>query len=322
MHSRNSLLHAALAVLLIALLAGCSKKASPPTAPQDWPSLTGFLLVTRGPASFADYGQLLRQNLSTGTFETISGVLRSPLDVVVRPDGKTYVLETLGYAGGCDHGCGAVVRLDAPDVVTVIADSLPNPRSFAFEASGSLLVASVQAEGAVLRRVDLGTGAKSVLIAPTNQLRLLGGLAVSADGSIFACAQLSEEPTHAIIRINAADGTFTIVARGSPLYFPGSLLFAPDGKLLVLNAANSDGSGGITKVDVATGSQTVVVPGTEFYEPGGFDLTSNGDILVLDRDHYMVRIRPGEGPPRWFYMPDKPGWPTAGGFPTGIKWRP
>ena len=93
MRSRIPVLAAVSAPSLIVSMLTCSKKSSAPTAPADWPALTAFLLVTRGPATPDGFGQLLRQNLATGAFETLSGTLRAPCDVLIGPDGKTYVLE-------------------------------------------------------------------------------------------------------------------------------------------------------------------------------------------------------------------------------------
>jgi len=269
---------------------------------------------------------LLRHNFSGPSTQLVTNWPKRPLDVVTGPDGRPHILEIQGYSGGCTNGCGAVIRVNVSGDTSVVADSLPDPRGIAFEASGTLLVSSNEFSRGVIRRINLSTHVSTVVWSPSAEVTYIDGIAVAGDGRIYACATLSTDPRDAIIRIDPASGAMSVLTRGGHLSLPKSLIFSSAGQLYVVNRYNDvanigAGNGGITGIDLSTGAQTTISSGGDFAEPSDIAIADNGEFLVLQGD-VLLRVRPSDGGQLVVGMRSLAGWPNGSGEPTGVEWKP
>jgi hypothetical protein len=192
-------------------------------------------------------------------------------------------------------GIGRVISRDAqaadPDD-TILSDLVvdaPNNRALAIDWAADAVVA-----------IDLTTGARTTLSSGNGtgatSLTIGNGIAYdAANGRVFVTAYQTPANTHAIIAVNLANGSRTVVSTGSgtvgagPTFtHPGAIVYdATSSRLLV--AASTTGGNGILQVNVANGDRVLFSqsPGTgtgpAIPFPSGFHLASpTGPLYVSD----------------------------------------
>ena len=199
---------------------------------------------------------VVRVDPSTGvaTLVTQGDKLHDVDGIAIAGDGALYA---------ADHGSvygvpPAIVRIDrATGAQTVVTSGLElvRPIDVLVEADGSLLVLDGgNGSGAKLVRVDVASGAQTVLVAPGPLGAAAGGFALDADGSIVVANAFG-----VLYRVAAATGAVTNLAGGTGLVTT-DLALEPDGDALMLAGGNSDR---VDRVDFGSGAAKTLATGFE-----------------------------------------------------------
>jgi hypothetical protein len=139
-------------------------------------------------------------------------------------------------------------------------------------------------DGDTIRTFDLATGEPKRAIQVMGAT-LLNGIAVAADGTIYASNTRSPERIFKV----TADGTSSVLVDGAPLALPNGVAIDPQGNVVVVNINNND---------VLTFSPDGKLVRTEKAAEGGND----GIVILKDGTKYtssvrfgsVSRIRPGQ----------------------------
>ena len=126
---------------------------------------------------------------------------KSPGDAVEAPNGDVMVAET---------GSGALLRVTGPKVTDrkAIASGLAGPSGLAWAGSDALYVSETRS--GQVSRIDLKTGAKSLV---AGNLQAPEGLAVAADGAVLVVEVKAKQVT----RIDPKTGARSVIAANLPI---------------------------------------------------------------------------------------------------------
>jgi sugar lactone lactonase YvrE len=152
-------------------------------------------------------------------------------------------------------------------------------------------VANATAARAVVMRVDPATGGIVEVSRNGAQGQLFNhpyDIAVAADGSLLVAdmGAYADGPDPAadgaIVRVDPATGSQSLVSRGGRLVDPAGLALAADGTIVVVDNVGLDGEPELLRIDAASGAQTVLSVGDKLCYPFGVALERSGSILVTD----------------------------------------
>jgi hypothetical protein len=207
---------------------------------------------------------IIRIELSTRaqSFVTQGGFLQHPRSIAAGPDGNLYVCDGQSPE---DSTVGAVIRINritGEQSILTSGDHLRGPVDLAFTPSGELLVLDDSGPADLVVRVDLATGAQT-LITPdhyTNPLRVASAIAAASASVAYVTDGVDDVR---IFRVDLTSGQVSLAAGGGCLNGPNAyardLVAEPSGTLLVLEEGSLCSTPQILRIDPSTGAQSTLV---------------------------------------------------------------
>lgn len=160
-----------------------------------------------------------------------------------------------------------------PWEVRVIQDSLDHPECLAFGPSGTLYAGG---EAGQIYRIDLeGKGCKEIANLGGG---FVGGLALDADDSVYACTM----KTHSVTRVirDGTTSTFCDKVDGAPLKSPNFCVFHPTGDLYLTDSGDyQHANGKLIRIHRDGTSESLL--GDHLNFPNGLALSSDGRSLYM-----------------------------------------
>jgi len=245
--------------------------------------------------------QIQRIDRATGALDLISqgGIMSTVYGMAFEPSGKLLVL---GFSALCSTdptACGShLFRVDPADGSQTDVVKLDHDPPWAFPFSMSLEPGNrtvVFLPNSDLHRVDLATGAVTIVASIPPSGGVSYGIAVARDGTIYA----SDAAAGALYRIDPGSGAVALVADGLELGagFYRAHGIAIDAQGFILGTRYDPPA--VLRVDPATGEQTEVASGGLLDGPTGILIDRDGAIWVAEVfADALVRIDPTTGEQR------------------------
>jgi Bacterial Ig-like domain len=220
-----------------------------------------------------------------------AGALAQPGDPIVAAE------DVLAPAGTFLSAVHRVSLEDGSATQLTAAGALGDAAGLAFTGPDTLVTVGFQS----VARLDLPSGQLVDVVTPAAGVGDLRGVALAPDGSVVAVdvGPLGGPETDGrLLRIDPADGSFTVLASGGLLTNPLGVAIAEDGAIYVTDQGVR--SGRVVKIDPANGAQSVLA-GAPLVLPWGIAFLPGGDLVVADAAYNLafrgalVRIDPITG---------------------------
>jgi hypothetical protein len=250
--------------------------------------------------------QIVRADRATGAVELISsgGLMTTVYGMAFEPDGK---LAALGFSSRCStdpSACGPhLFRIDPADGSQMDVSTFPPESSWAMpfqlllEPGGRTVVFLPNPD---LHRVDLQTGAVTIVASIPASGGISYSVAVAPDGTIYA----SDAEAGALYRIDPVSGAVALVADGLEL---GAGFYRTHGIAVDLQGfvvGTRYDPPALLRVDPATGEQTEIASGGVLSGPSGLVIDRDGAFWVAEVfADALVRIDPTTGEPSSIGLP-------------------
>jgi|GEM_PF-3822217 len=148
--------------------------------------------------------------------------------------------------------------------------------------------------------------ARRSAVAVAGQLFNPRGVATLPDGALVVADLRDPSPLGggggplfdgALVRVERAGGTQSVISSGGLLVNPNGVAVAPDGSIYVADpdAVADQERGRVIRVDPATGDQTLVAELDLLVRPYGVTVEPEGTLLVADGTGRLVRVEPVSG---------------------------
>ncbi len=232
-----------------------------------------------------------------------------PVETVLLPDRRLYVLDEAADPLGLGRETGAVFLVNPSDVLRqavaepVLSSALFfNPTDLAVDDFGRILVLDADSDPfglgtrpGGLFRGDPETGNFDV-IASTSAFRQPISMALDSDGSYVILDRLADPLGQggipgAVFRVDANSGDVAVVKAfgpDDPVVTPESIILLPDGDYAIADpeadpSGFEDGNGAVFRLDRESGALTTLLDDPLFVDPIDLTLGEEGQLWVLDR---------------------------------------
>jgi DNA-binding beta-propeller fold protein YncE len=309
--------------ILFGLLMALMAHAAPALAAPDDPYLV-YVANRQVVKGGSQWPVILRADATTGALTELSrngrqgNLLVHPYDLAIESDGDLILAEMGQFAPDDSTPDGAIVRVDPRNGMQSLVSKgggLVDPAAVAVAPDGALyVVENVGTQGVpAVIRIDPASGAQSV-VAQGGELCNPFGIALEPGGDLivadYGTLSVNGRPvvecplrtTGALLRIDRATGSQSIVSAGSLFQSPFGLAVEPSGRILVANEG-VNATAGVVAVDPVSGAQSTVTLNTRsdvFRMPERIALAPDGTLLVTDfelADRFggIVRVDPANG---------------------------
>lgn len=230
----------------------------------------------------------------TATEATTSGNYRKPLDTVPTSDGATFYFTAMGEGG---MGVFKVSAAGGEATPVAVGDPFVSPFGIAISSDDSTLYIADAVAGHDANDPEGTTGAGRVFALPVGggTPMLVGGtigsrprgLELASEGGADVLYFAGHDPGSgepALLKVAAAGGALSVVAKGSPLTDPSSVTVSRGGDLYVVNGASAE-STMATVYKVSGGAVSELVGGLHVGYPSGIAASLDGaDLFVSGQD--------------------------------------
>jgi len=249
----------------------------------------GNIIVADAGYGFADAqaGTIIRINPITGQQTVVSsgGALWFPIGVATDSQGFLIVTQE-----GKNQTTPAVLRIDpATGAQTVVATGPPMHVSgdVVVDPAGNYLASDFQSlGGGAILKVDPASGAQSIV--STGNYLALGPAGIwlnnlkSQSLLVVENNAFSGPAPSALLDINTATGSQSIVSSGGFLLSPTDVAQNSSGRIFVTDVGNESGSQGkVVAIDPSTGAQMIIAS-------GGFLATPEGIVAVVPEPSSVI----------------------------------
>lgn len=230
----------------------------------------------------------------TATPATTSGNYRKPLDTVPTSDGGTFYFTAMGEAG---MGVFKVSAAGGEATPVAVGDPFVSPFGIAISSDDRTLYIADAVAGHDANDPEGTTGPGRIFALPAGggaPMLVSGtigsrprGLELASEGGADVLYFAGHDPASgepAVLKIPAAGGALSVVAKGAPLTAPSGVTVSRTGDLYVVNGAGTETTTAAV-YKVSGGATSELVSGLHVGYPSGIAISmEGGDLFVSGQD--------------------------------------